>query len=164
MPSVRLAILNSRKGEEQLKSRLIQISILLLAAIPAWAQSATELEARYGAHLKAYEIRPGIMMAVVFDKSGQVSEIGIERLVFHGAAIDLDADISQHLIQDIVDEVVPKAKRGARLKTLEPVSMGGETVVSGEDYWNVSITFFGRKPPGGESKIVGIRIKWKNRK
>lgn len=147
-----------------MKSRLIQISILLLAAIPAWAQSATELEAKYGAPLKAYEIRPGIMMAVAFDKSGQVSEMGIEPLVFHGSAIDVDSEISQHLIQNIIDELVPKAKRGAKLKTLEPVSMGGETVISGEDYWNVSITFFGRKPQGGVSRIVGIRIRWKTRK
>jgi hypothetical protein len=80
------------------------------------AQSSDELKSKYGAPIKVFEIRPGIMMTVQFDESGEASEMRIQRHAITDSTVYLDTAIPPYLSKEIVDELVPVAERGAKGK------------------------------------------------
>ncbi len=143
--------------------RLIQISLVLaFAAIPSWAQTSNDLKSRYGVPFKAYEIRPGIMMTVKFNKDGQASEMRIERHAATDPTVHLDTKIPPDLSKQIVDELVPVAERGAEAEFSGTMIFIGGSGTSTDDYENVAITYYTSQSKEC-SGLIAIVIKWKNR-
>ena len=141
---------------------LILVSLVLMfVAISTWAQSPDDLKSKYGAPFNAYEIRPGIMMTVKFDESGQASEMRVERHNNTDSMVYLDTTIPPDLSKEIVDELAPVAARGAK------TDFSGFTVITGgggtatEDYENVAITYYTRYTKEC-SGLVAIVIRWKS--
>jgi hypothetical protein len=130
--------------------------------MPSWAQSSDDLKSKYGMPFKAYEIRPGIMMTVKFDKEGQASEMRIERHAATDPMVYLDTKIPSGLSKQIVDELVPVAERGAEAEFSGAMIFIGGSGTSTDDYENVAITYYTSQSKEC-SGLVAIVIKWKNR-
>ena len=162
--SQRYLVVSLRRSIVKLSLRLIQVSVVLsIASISAWAQTSNDLTSKYGQAFTAFEIRPGIMMALRFDETGQASEMRIQHHAVTDSTIYLDTAIPANLANEIVDELVPVAKRGARVNAfagLTLIKWGGGT--SNDVYENVSITYYSchTKECAG---LLAIIIKWKNR-
>jgi hypothetical protein len=141
-------------------------AVLLLAA----ANPAREKFAKYKA-VEAYEIRPGILMMPRYSADGQVCEIGLEKLHYSPEKIRLDSSLSRKEIDEIVDELVPSAQRGPKPTGLLEQGMttqSGASMVSDEEYQNVSIQIYSSTSPaakgGTTADEVTATLKWKNRK
>lgn len=148
----------------KLAFRFSHISLIFLFFTVSWAQSPDYLKSNYGTPFKAYEIRSGIMMMVKFDESGQASEMRIERQAVTDPWVNLERTIPSHLSQELVDELVPVAQRGARLRGefSDLVLIAGGSGTSIDDYKNVAITYYTRHSEECRG-LVAIVIKWKNR-
>jgi hypothetical protein len=142
---------------------LTVISILLLAGSSAFAQSSSDLRARYGAPSEAYEVRPHILMTVLFGADGQACEMEIEphhtsKMGFYGS----DSLMSLSTAEDVLSEVVPVENRGNGGRAI--TFSGGCSSVTSYDYENVTIYLSELCQPGGGKAIEAIKIEWKHRK
>jgi hypothetical protein len=122
--------------------------------------------------VEAYEIRPGFLMMPRYSVDGQVCEIGLEKLHYSPEKIRLDSDLSRQEISQIFDELVPSAERGPRPTSLLESGMttfSGRSMISDEEYQNVSIRIFGNYSPAdgkaeGTLDEVAATLTWKSRK
>ena len=127
------------------------------------AQTATEIESKYGKPIQMYEVRPGVFMNVKFDANGQASEIRVERHNMTDSISYLDTTFPADLLKEVIDELVPLAKRGARINESSAFMLvTGGAATQTLDYENVSITY--EDAFTGEcSGTIGMIIKWKSR-
>jgi len=141
-------------------------------AISATAQTAKDLNARYGAPHDSYEIRPGIFMTAKFAPDGRLCEVSVEkRHVKSSGSILLDETfMSPDEMTPIVQELVPINERGKENKPSEDISIIGGGMTTTYDYENVRITYYGAvaRDKGTKKTIVvrgtaAIIIQWKNR-
>lgn len=114
-------------------------------AVSSQCQSASELSAKYRA-LKAYEVRPGILMTPLFASDGQVCEMVVERHTITMSAkitIDFDSHLSQKTIQALIDELVPLSVRGKPLADFKhwvgSAVIDGPFVITKYEYENVIV-------------------------
>ena len=150
-------------------SKLIGLAFAALLVLPA-ANPAREEFAKYKP-IKAYEIRPGVLMMPSYSSDGQVCEIGLEKLHYSPEMIRLDSTLSRGEIDQIFDELVPADERGPRSKDLAGtlITQGGGSLTTNMDFENVSIQIYGSATSAhGKSGItvdeVAATLKWKNRK
>ena len=110
-------------------------------------RSQTEGQFKRYKAVEAYEIRPGVLMMPRYDSTGQVCEIGLEKLhyspevVRHGSGwirreTRHDSDWSRKEIDEIVAELAPE--RGARTDH-EETALDDEFVTTFYGYENVTI-------------------------
>jgi hypothetical protein len=134
-------------------------------AFPSFAQSATELSAKYPV-VTSYEVRPGILMTARFTAEGQACKMSFAIQHNQKHRLYLDSLMSEKMATDIADELVPPSVRGKELN--EPFQPSGLTVVAGQavmkfyKYENVVMEFawnFRQDRPG----VVAVDISWKNR-
>jgi hypothetical protein len=145
---------------------VIAVMFLLAAVNPD-----REKFAKYKA-VEAYEIRPGILMMPRYSAGGEVCEIGLEKLHYSPEKIRVDSDLSRQEISQIFDELVPSAERGPKPTSLLAQGMttfSGRSMISDEEYQNVSIRIFGGYSPAdgkaeGTLDEVAATLTWKNRK
>ena len=142
----------------------VAVVLLLVAANPA-----REKFAKYKT-VEAYEIRPGILMMPRYSADGQVCEIGLEKLHYSPEKIRLDSSLSRKEIDEIFDELVPGDERGPKPTGVLAQGMtnfSGQSMVSDEEYQNVSIQIYGGVTPDGKVAVivdeVTATLKWKNR-
>lgn len=108
--------------------------LVLLAALPAAAQSSDGLRRRYGAPVsQTYVVRPGITATVTSAADGSVCRILVEperRLVMRSSTPRLTLS----RLDEILDELVPPAERG------EPLTAGFVNVrcLPDDDCWGTS--------------------------
>lgn len=135
--------------------------VLFVSAIPAFSQTAHELNTRYGKPFTAYLIRPTLMMTVKYSKAGQVSEMLIAKRIEDNS----NPTIAPGIVKEIVEELVPLASRGARVFTSRPLPLGFGTSNGFEDYEKVSIRYetTNIKSAPQCSGTAAIIVKWKNR-
>jgi hypothetical protein len=136
------------------------ISILLLAGSSAFAQSSSDLQARYGAPYEAYEVRPHILMTVLFGAVGQACEMDIEARHRYDGLNGTDL-IPLPVIEEILEEVAPTEERG-KVERLITFSGGCSSLRSGE-YENVSIYRTELCLRSSGKAVEEVRIKWKHR-
>ena len=106
--------------------------------------------------VEAYEVRPGILMMPRYAEDGQVCEIGLERWHF--------------LPQEI--ELAPANERGPRPKSLLErgmIDLMGNSMVSSDEYENISIKIYGPILPTSKADEIDTAnivatITWKKRK
>ena len=140
----------------KLMPRLIQIScILILASSPLAAQTSTNLEAKFGVPMTAYEVRSDFLLLVKYAVDGQPCEMRIQPLKFNSMIPDDAA-------KEILDEVIPIAERGAKDNRIA-VGTVGSTATMSERYENVSITTISIFQESCRNCTVLIEIKWKNK-
>jgi len=145
--------------------RKLLLSIaLFLQVLPIFAQSAEEIDAKYGQSFKAYLIHPTVMMTVKYAENGQVAEMLVTRRIED----DSNPTIAPVIAKEIVEELAPPIRRGAKLNPPEKktpyfsnIKLRTSTVI--EEYENVSITYKNRNEPDACAGVVVIIIKWKNR-
>ena len=90
-----------------IKSILVTF-LILISLVFGVAQSREDFRAKY--HEQAYEIRHGVWMTAKFATDGQVCELMVkEQNNCRAGAVFLGTDAG---IREILDELVPKVKRG----------------------------------------------------
>lgn len=144
------------------------VSFVLLASLPALAQSSSDFERRYGKpdnHLVqriGFAVRPGIIMTASFASDGQVCEVVIEPKRVTESGIDLERRIPAAVMREIVDEIVPPAQRGQQIRS---ITLGNYSSISWDNYEKVSIhsLLVGVGRPEADLTITEVSIKWKDR-
>jgi hypothetical protein len=120
--------------------------------------------------VEAYEIRPGILMMPRYAVDGRVCEIGIQKLHYSTAVVQLDSGLSQNEIDQIFEELVPADQRGPKSTNTagDLITQSGGGLITTIDYENVSIKIYGATSPGTHKRDitandVAATLKWKNR-
>jgi hypothetical protein len=150
-------------------SKLIVSVVAGMLLLPA-LNPGRERFAKYKA-VEAYEIRPGILMMPRYSADGQVCEIGLEKLHYSPEMIRLDSSLSREEIGQIFDELAPSAERGPKPTDLleQGTSIQGSSMVSHEEYQNVSIQIYSALTVNAKGRITEVgdqlaaTLKWKNR-
>ena len=139
---------------------LLQILLGLTAGVVA-AQSSTELQSKYGSRLDAFVIRPGLLMTVRYAAEGKVCEVYVVEARTPGSNIGLRTPLTPETIPELIDELVPVAERGNKLRW--PVQATGMTVQAFYKYENVSIELVQNLLPSKGWSDSILEIKWSKR-
>ena len=126
--------------------RLIALAFgIAFLAISATAQTAKDINARYGAPHESYEIRPGIFMTAKFAPDGRLCQMSVEkRHVKSSGAIFVDETfMSPDEMAPIVDELIPVSERGKESKLSGHILSMSAGMTTTYDYENVTITYYG---------------------
>ncbi len=149
-------------------TKIIGLSLVILIALNAKVPNPQQF-AKYK-QIEAYEVRPGILMMPRFTSTGQVCEIGLERLRYSPDMIRLDDGLSGKEIDQILDELVPVDQRGKPTKGPADgfVSVQGHSLVISSDFENVMIeTYAANRQSEKKKKVMAtelvIKVRWKNR-
>lgn len=119
--------------------------------------------------VEAYEVRPGILMMPRFTASGELCEVGFERLQYSTGIIRLEANLSREEIAQTLDQVVPSSERGNPLRDMDDlIALSGLSMTTTTEYENVSVSIFGRQSPSakkGQNRVAEVvaTIRWKKR-
>lgn len=94
-------------------NRLSIATLLLLLALPVVAQTASGLRQEYQLSLsvESYEVRPGIIATFFYAENNQIAEIMVRPRLFYINDLSKN-EMPFKVAEDILDEFVPKAKRG----------------------------------------------------
>jgi hypothetical protein len=145
---------------------------LAFLSISATAQTAKDLNTKYGAPRDSYEIRSGIFATTKFAPDGRLCEMSVEkRHVKSSGAILVDETLmSQDEMTPIVGELVPINERGKESTASGLIRIMGVGMTTTYDYENVRITYYAGLAPNHRSKAAivvrgtaAIVIQWKNR-
>ena len=137
--------------------------VALFVAVTGIAQSSSDFEKKYGATVKVYQLRPGIVMTTSFAQDGQVCAMYIERKHISDSGIDMRIELESDLVTELIDELVPENERGGKSKSYGLERITGSVSDTSYDYENVSIVLFGSATTDRCNGVSAIRIKWKNR-
>lgn len=138
--------------------------LLLFTSVPSKPQTAADLSSKYPV-VSSYEVRPGILVIPSYASDRQVCELWIQKQNATRSGIRLDNYMSDELIKEIVDELVPPSVRGKSSRGEEwdgvDLIVGVVWIVSYQ-YENLTITVSQRteNPRQGPRILV---ITWKNR-
>lgn len=128
-----------------MRKLILLVCLVMGVAMSSQCQSASELGAKYRA-LRAYEVRPGIVMFPSLASDGQVCEMVVERHTINTSTkttIDFDSHLSQKTIQALIDELVPLSVRGKPLTDfkhwLGSAVIDGPFVITKYEYENVIV-------------------------
>jgi len=134
---------------------------MLLVCVAAYPQSGSDLRSKYGTPSETYEVRPNVLMTVVFGADGQACEMVIEARHTSKAAVNDDNLIPLHIAEEVLNEVAPIKQRGKGGQAI--TFSGGCSSVTSEEYENVSIYRAEQCLQGGGKAVVAITVKWKHR-
>jgi hypothetical protein len=140
-------------------------SFLVLAThISSQAQTASELNEKYGPPVISYKIRPDLLMTPTYTKGGQVCKMVVERRHISDNGLDLRLKLSEDEVAMLIEELVPAAEWKVRGKADGLVRItGGPLVESIYDFENVSVSLAEgtlRDWDNGGSFLI---IQWKHR-
>ena len=134
------------------KSILLAGVILVISALPAVGQTSSDLERKFGPPIKAFEVRPGVLMTVTYADDGRACQMVLERRRATDSGISTETTFSNELVEGLLDDLVPAAERGKQS------TLYGLTRVTSRQtdfsYENVSVTLFDRQV---------LVIEWTNR-
>jgi hypothetical protein len=128
-------------------------------------QTSSELGAKYP-ELRAYEVRPGILMRAEYAVDGQVCRITLEKYHATSKGVDLDSVIPTELTEQLIDEVAPSTERGKRLDSFGKwgyeSTISGNLLVKDASYENVSIEIAGTLSTCRSGDMV-VTVRWRKR-
>lgn len=139
-----------------IKSILVTF-LILISLVFVMAQSRDDFRAKY--HEQAYEIRHGVWMTANFAMDGEVCELVVkEQNNCRAGAVFLGRDAG---ISEILDELVPKVKRGKFLSHSDFATgcCDGYT----DEYENIS-AIFAKEAQSLSKSYSTLTIRWKQRK
>ena len=140
----------------------------LIASTCLLALAASHYGVRFHKYhaIKAYEIRPGIMMTPVYATSGDLCKISIERRHYSDNRVDMDAAMSKEQIMSMFDELVPRKERGGpdgRLPADTEISESDLGMLAKSiPYKNVTFEMYGNKDRPERQKYIAAIISWNN--
>jgi hypothetical protein len=137
------------------------VFVVLLVSAAAYAQSSSDLRSKYGTPSEAYEVRPNVLMTVVFGADDQACEMVIEARHTSKAGVDGNSLIPLPIAEAVLSEVASMDKRGKGGRAI--TFSGGCSSITSEEYENVSIYRAEQCLQGGGKAVVSIHIKWKHR-
>ena len=125
------------------KSLLLASVALAISALPALGQTSSQFEKRYGPPVKAFEVRPDVLMTVTYADDGQACLMGLEKRRATDSGVSTDTTFSDELIERLLDDLLPAAERGKKS------TLYGLTRVTSRQtdfsYEHVSVTLFDRQ-------------------
>ena|SRR5262245_34122224 len=130
---------------------------LALLFLPFAKQTTNEFSQKYRSHESGgYIVRPGIVMNVKSTANGDACEAGIKPLA-STASKGYESDVMpSETAKEIVDEIIPEAKRGKLIGRI--VTKNGCISLETSGYEKVTITLETRcKEGGGGTYSAGIR-------
>lgn len=135
---------------------------VLLVCAAAYPQSRSDLRGKYGAPSEAYEVRPNVLMTVIFDADGQACEMVIEaRHTVKGGGVNGNNLIPLTTAEEVLNEVAPIEQRGKGGRAI--TFSGGCSSITSYEYENVTIYRSERCLQGGGKAVLAITVKWKHR-
>ena len=137
------------------------IFVLMLVCTVAYPQSGSDLRRKYGPPSEAYEVRPNVLMTVVFDTDGQACEMVIEARHTSKAGVNGNNLIPLPIADEVLNEVAPIETRGKGGRAI--TFSGGCSSMTSFEYENVSIYRAEQCLQGGGKAVLAIRVKWKHR-
>lgn len=141
-----------------MKKLLVSICLLVSVATPS-----SDRFRNYHA-VKAYAIRPGIIMTPFYATNGDLCEISIEKRHYSDNRVDMDAAMPEEQIISMFDELVPEEERGGLKFNLPPGSEMGESdfgmLTTFIPYKNVTLLMDGKKDRPDRQKYIAAIISW----
>lgn len=134
---------------------------LMLVCVAAYSQSGSDLRRKYGTPSEAYEVRPNVLMTVVFGTDGQACEMVIEARHTSKAGVNGNSLIPLPIAEEVLNEVAPIEQRGKGGRAI--TFSGGCSSMTSEEYENISIYRAEQCLQGGGKAVVAITVKWKHR-
>jgi len=134
---------------------------LALSTVGASAQSASELETRYGdPDVERFLVRPGITLMVRYATDRTACEMLISPMRSIIPRNEGAIHMRPEVMTDIIDEVLPEANRGTLLNSV--VTKSGCNEIDFKEYENVTITRARHKCDLPNPEIEGqAMITWK---
>lgn len=143
----------------------IAVFFILAFVLPILGQTENEIIAKYP-QISTYAVRPGILLFAKYTEDGQVCEMVIEKQHYSPGNVDLGSTIPRELFNQIIDELVPIADRGAPTKQYmrdnSESSITGTTEETESDYEKISIKIYGGTTSCVSGDVVAT-IRWKQR-
>jgi hypothetical protein len=149
----------------------VSLVAFLVLSIPVSlrSQSEADLGAKYPV-IKAYEVRPGIVMTPLYASEGQVCELALERHTTNTKTkitLSLDSFLSRETVKELVDELAPPSVRGKELtgfgSWFGSVTIDGPFVVTKYEYENILVEVNGVRHESGPSGDLVVIIKWRKK-
>ena len=134
---------------------------MLLVCAAAYPQSGSELRSKYGTPSEAYEVRPNVLMTVVFGADGQACEMVIEARHTSKAGVNGNSLIPLPIAEEVLNEVAPIEQRGKGGRAI--TFSGGCSSITSYEYENVTIYRSEQCLQGGGKAVLAITVKWKHR-
>jgi hypothetical protein len=117
--------------------------LLALLSVPALGQNSADFEAKYGPPIKAFEVRPGVLMTARYAADGRVCEMVLERQNTPGPSVKLTSILEERLVEELIDELVPVAERGERSRFYGLTLLSGRSGQTNYSYEKVTIALVG---------------------
>lgn len=121
--------------------RAIAFVVFTLNVVPAFAQTVSEVERRYGKPVSVYSVSEHIWMTPDYSADGQVCRM---RLYPRRLGPETDYLGSQLLfpeLNQVLNELVPPHRRGSKKGGFGQTNLGGGTAWTRYEYENVSFSF-----------------------
>lgn len=137
-----------------MKMRIIGVVALILSfsVSSMWAQTLSELEAKYSAPIKSYSVSENIWMSPEFTVDGHLCMARLYPKKIDATTNYLNSMLSLWEVKDVFDEIAPLAVRG---KKKEDYGMWfiGNVIFTGFGYENVRINFVSSLSSTSLSKV-----------
>jgi len=124
-----------------LRVRVIGLIIFVLSAVPTFAQTASEVERRYGKSVSVYAISEHIWMTPDYAEDGQVCRMRLYPRRLGPRTDYLGAQLLFPELTEVLNRVVPPELRGSKKDGFGQTSLGGGTAWTTYQYENVSFSF-----------------------
>lgn len=121
--------------------RAIALVILGLCVIPAFGQTVSEVERKYGKAVSVYSVSEHIWMTPDYSADGQVCRM---RLFPRRLGEKTDFLMAQLLfpeLSQVLNDIIPPASRGTKKGGFGQTNLGGGTAWTTYEYENVSFSF-----------------------
>lgn len=127
--------------------RILALLFVLLAADFANAQTAADIQSKYGKSVEVYSVSEHIWMTPEYASDGQVC-----RMRFYPKRISVNTNYGAHdlpfnELRDVLNALVRVETRGAKKESFGATATGGGAAWTTYDYENVTFTFVSFFPP-----------------
>ena len=133
--------------------------LILFLPLPTMAQTSDELRQKYKvtSAVESYEVRPGIIATVFYSENRQPVEILIKPRLFYTNELSKN-EMPFKVIEEILDEFVPMAKRGKLCQDIDSVS--GRNHYVHTTYENVSLYSVIHNRGADNATVSMVQIRW----
>jgi hypothetical protein len=125
----------------RLSVRLVALFIVGLSVVPTSAQTASEVERRYGKPVAVYAISEHIWMTPDYAADGQICRMRLYPRRLGQKTDYLGSQLLFSELSDVLNKLFPPHLRGSKKEGFGQTSLGGGTAWTTYEYENVSFSF-----------------------
>jgi hypothetical protein len=115
--------------------------VFLVGAHHGYAQTATDLEAKYGKAVDGYSVSEHIWMKPEYAADGQVCRMRLSSKRVDTKTHSDSTKLPFNELRNVLNDLVPLETRGARKQGFGATNLGGGTAWTEYEYENVLFTF-----------------------